>query len=570
MTKTPLRGLLLFALVCSSLTAQAYDLDTHFYGTYSMARFAGIRHEVATKIATGVQWMDESYISDPLSMIILPDVGVKKRRLLHFPGSRLASKMTVSTLPSFLDPSSGVKLKSFTETEADHEFATEMFTEGLMQGDLMKASAGLHTLEDSFAHAGTIAELGHAHFWHHPDRPYVDDQSIAKYFKMCRSVLRAMVAIRSLLPMSAVDTELQFGPIPNYKLNGDLLADIYVEMPQVKAAISRKILNEPSFVRFALDFVFDRAQKVNYIKPGYQKYLGNFAPGQDAYDAASSIAKTLPPEMINIEAIMKDSGRPNLSAEYIISMGGMSEFAMRVIRDLLSGIVPRPMDAYHRFEKEEDGSVWIKELDLRVANMRSLIFELYGKDIFFVKNNTGNEKGYLKEMLRQPEANTVLPASNGKTEYVTYTLNEKVRFNHMIFTFLFPKLAFYLKNDIEGVNDLIIQAQKELSEDQSYMDKLGGITSFLGSAIKLKMGGVSFIESIKIAREDIGSGRLIPNEFNKFYVVPTLLRRQIDRGVFKPLLTNQQVDQYITGMITEDVTKDIDHLINLQLVEELK
>lgn len=568
MKNTLLRSLLLCALVCGSLTAKAYDLDTHFYGTYSMARFAGIRHEVATKIATGVQWMDESYISDPLSMIILPDVGVKKRRLLHFPGARLASKMTISTLPSFLDPSSGVKLKSFTETEADSEFATEMFTEGLIQGDLMKASAGLHTLEDSFAHAGTIAELGHAHFWHHPDRPYVDEQSVAKYFKMCRSVLRAMVAIRSLLPMSAVDTELKFGDTPNYQLNGDRLADIYVEMPQVKNAVSRKILNEPTFVRFALDFVFDRAVKVNYIKPGYEKYLGNFAPGQDAYDAASSIAQTLPPEMINIEAIMKDSGRPNLSAEYILSMGGMSEFAMRVIRDLLSGIVPRPMDSYHRFEKEEDGPVWIKEVDLRVANMRALIYELYGKDIFFVKNHTSDEKGYVKEMMRSPEANPRIPQPNGKTEYVTYTLNEKVRFNHMIFTFMFPKLSYYLKNDLEGINDLIIQAQKQLAEDQSYYDKLGGLVNLFGGAVKLKMNGVSFVDAIKIAREDIGAGRLIPNEFNRFYVVPTLLRRQIDRGVFKPLLTNQQVDQYVTGMLTDDVTEQIDNLINMQLITD--
>lgn len=109
--------------------------------------------------------MDESYISDPLTMILLPDVGIKKRRLLHFPGSRLASKMTQNTLPLLTDPSSGTKLKIFTETEADHEFASELFTEGLMEGNLMKASAGLHTLQDSFAHAGTIAELGHAHFW---------------------------------------------------------------------------------------------------------------------------------------------------------------------------------------------------------------------------------------------------------------------------------------------------------------------------------------------------------------------------------------------------------------------
>src|SRR5436190_1962198 len=53
-----------------------------------MARYAGIKHEVAVKIALSAQWMDESFISDPTSMLILPIGGVHKRRLLHFPAER--------------------------------------------------------------------------------------------------------------------------------------------------------------------------------------------------------------------------------------------------------------------------------------------------------------------------------------------------------------------------------------------------------------------------------------------------------------------------------------------------
>ena len=44
--------------------AKAYDEDTHFYGTYAMARYAGINHEVASRIATTAEWMDESNLSD--------------------------------------------------------------------------------------------------------------------------------------------------------------------------------------------------------------------------------------------------------------------------------------------------------------------------------------------------------------------------------------------------------------------------------------------------------------------------------------------------------------------------
>ena len=532
------------AIILTSFSARAYDVDTHFYGTYSMARFSGIRHEIALKIAAGTQWMDESYISDPLSMIVLPDVGIKKRRLLHFPGSRIANKLTVSKLPSILDPSSGVQLRTFTETEADHEFATEMFTEGLMQGDLMKASTGLHTLEDSFAHAGTIAELGHAHFWHHPDRPYVDDASVEKYFKMNRSVLKAMVAIRSLLPASGLDMDVKFGDQSNFKLNGDQLADIYTNLPVVRKAISKKILNEPAFVKFALENVFERAQKVAYIKPGYQSYLGNFTAGQDSYEAAGSVAKTMPPQMINVAGVMRDTGHANMTPEYIISMGGLGTLLTNVLTDLMTGIVPRPMDAYHRFEKEEDGPVWIKETELRISNMRSLIKYLYNKDIYFVPNNTSGKNGYIKELSNSPEANPRAVRQHDGIEFVTFSLAEKRRFNDMIFKFLFPKLANYMKGDINSINLLLASTHTMMNKDMNYSQRLGGAMSALKSYFNIG-DETNLVTQIKIAREDISGSRIVPNQYNRYFTVPGLVRRQIDRKIFKPLLTPQQVDALV-------------------------
>jgi hypothetical protein len=548
MKKYILKAIIGFTLLISS-AANAYDADTHFYGTYAMARFAGIRHEIAAKIATGTQWMDESYISDPLSMIILPDVGVKKRRLLHFPGSRIANKLTVSTLPSFLDPSSKVPLKTFTETEADHEFATEMFTEGLMSGNLMMASAGIHTLEDSFAHAGTIAELGHAHFWHHPDRPYVDDASVEKYFRMSRSVLRAMVAIRSLLPANGIDTSVKFGDKPNFQLDGDQLADIYTQLPEVRHIISKKILNDPTFVRFALEDVFKRANKVNYVKNGYQNYLGNFTPGQDTYQAAGSIAKSLPPDLVNIAGIMRDSGRPNLSSDYVLSMGGMGQLLMRVVTDLLSGIVPRPMDIYHRFEKEEDGPVWVEENKLRVAGMRSLIKHMYNIDVFFVGNHMKGAQGFLKEMTKDPIAQinmTNAQKANPSIHYISFNLEEKYQFNRMIFNFLFPKLSASMVGDEKQLNamaQLAVSVQDGAASDQTLMQKAAGAWTnlknlFSGPSIDLR-------EKYRLAREDVQTAHIIPHENNKFYAVPALLRKEINAKVFKPLMGNQQIEALV-------------------------
>lgn len=531
-------------LLITSLPAQAYDVDTHFYGTYAMARFAGIRHEIAAKIATGTQWMDESYISDPLSMIILPDVGVKKRRLLHFPGSRIANKLTVSTLPTILDPSSKVQLKTFTETEADHEFATEMFTEGLMSGNLMMASAGIHTLEDSFAHAGTIAELGHAHFWHHPDRPYVDEASVEKYFVMCRSVLKAMVAIRSLLPANGYDTTVKFGDKPNYQMNGNELADIYTQLPQVRRIISRKVLNDPNFVKFALEDVFKRAKNVGYVKPGYEGYLRNFTDGQDTYAAAGSVAKSMPRDMINIAAVMRDNGRPNLSMDYILSMGGLGELLSKVVNELLSGIVPRPMDMYHRFEKEEDGPVWVEENKIRIAGMRSLIKNMYNIDVYFVPNHMKGAQGYLKEMAKEPFAQidmTNAKKANPNINYISYNLDEKYKFNRMIFDFLFPKLSASMAGNENQLNAMAVLAVDTVANDQTLIARAGTAWNSLKSIFSGP--AINFGEKFRLAREDITTAHIVPHENNRFYSHPALLQKSINNKVFKQLMSNQQIDQ---------------------------
>lgn len=545
------KKLVLFIAVVGSVPAMGYDIDTHFYGTYSMARFAGIRHEVALKIATATQWMDESYASDPLSMIFLPQTGLKKRRLLHFPASRIANKLTIDQLnvPFFLDPSSKVPLKSLTETEAEHDFATEMFTEGLMEGNLMKVGAGLHTLEDSFAHAGTISELGHAHFWHHPDRPFIDEASVEKYFQMTRAVFKAMVAIRTLLPMDAIDTAAYGGAMTaNYLMSADELADLYQSTPEVKSTVSKKILNDPTYVRFALENVFQRAKKANYIKEGYQSYLGQFENGQDSYQAAVSVAKVIPEQLIDINAVMKDTGRNTaITADYILSLGGVSELLGSVIRDFLSGIVPRPLDVFHRFEKEEDGPLWVRELELRVANMRYLVYSLYNTDIFFVKNNTGTEIGFLKEIAKSPEAHPVFPQATRGVEFVTYSLDEKAEFNQVIFSFLFPKLSEYTKNEIPLLASFITATSQLLKKDVNFADKMGGVVDYLAMKRDSILSGksINLITAVKMAEQDILTAHVIPNPKNKYYKVPALLQKEIVNKEFKPLVTSAQLKMMI-------------------------
>lgn len=536
--KKLIQTLIMPAVLLVSISASAYDVDTHFYGTYSMARFAGIKHPTALKLALGAQWMDEAYISDPLSMIVLPLTGIKKRRLLHFPGSPLANKLSPDQLMDRLtgllknDPSSGLTLNSYTETEADHEFATELFTEGLMEGDLMKVAAGLHTLEDSFAHAGTIAELGHAHFWHHPDRPFADAASVEKYFKMSRSVLKAMVAVRSLIPASEVDYEIAFSDQgPNAKLNGDQLADLYHSNQIIHDTVSRKIFNEPTFVDFVMSDIFARAVKVGYVKPGYETYLKNYTPGQDAYAAAESISAVLPQDMVNLPLVLKDLGRPaNLNPHYVVSVGGAQGLMTKVVHGMLNGVVPRPLNEYHRFEKEEDGAIWEKEMSLRVSNMRRMVLAIFKKDIYFVPNNTNSKEGYLLEIMKSPKAITPMPKSNGVTESVTYTLEEKYKFNRMIFGFMFPKLSASLGN-LDEYNEMMTvfhDPAKDKLTVGNLWDKSKAIFNVVTSVDDIS-------GKIQLALHDLEHARVVPNEYNRYYAYPHLLKQQISEGRFKTL-----------------------------------
>jgi hypothetical protein len=552
MKKTVLKAIISLSVAVVAVQASAYDVDTHFYGTYAMARFAGIRHEVANKIALGAQWMDESYLSDPTSMIVNVEIGLKKRRLLHFPGSRLANKMTADTLDVrsglVVEPTTGQPLRALTETEADHPFATEMFTEGLMEGNLMKAAAGLHTLEDSFAHAGNFSEIGHANLWHHPDRPFADEQSIEKYFKMTRSVLKALVAIRTLLPASAIDTSVQFSSnAPNYKLDGDQLADLYAANPIVRHTVARNILNDPEYVKYAVAYAFQKALKADYVKPGYEPYI-NVNSGEDTYTAVTRIALALPKGIINANKVLADTGySQDLSAEYVESMGGADALIAQVVRDLIVDFVPRPMTVYHRIEKEEDGPLREKEMSLRETNVRGMIWALYKTDIFFVKNNTSDARGLVKELRGEASANPVLPVlpKGSATELVTYSLEEKRAFDEAIFSFLFPKTAKAI--NINLIGDLIAAGDIETFSDNGKLadfvkDKAVAALSWGKALID---GGSLKQNFVTLVKEDLLGAHIRPNPLNKFYAYPSLVQKKLADGTFKKLLSETQASQLL-------------------------
>jgi hypothetical protein len=202
------------------------------------------------------------------------------------------------------------------------------------------------------------------------------------------------------------------------------------------------------------------------------------------------------------------------------------------------------MDIYHRFEKEEDGPVWVEENKIRIAGMRSLIKRMFDTDVYFVPNHMKGAQGYLKEMAREPFAQIDMTAAKAKSpniKFVSYNLEEKYQFNRMIFNFLFPKLSTSMAANENQLNAMAVLVVDAAANDQTLIQKANNAWTSLKNIFAGPQ--INFVQAFRLAREDITQSRLIPNEKNKFYAVPSLLQRQISAKVFKPLMSNQEIEQ---------------------------
>lgn len=501
-------------LISFHFQANAYDVDTHFYGTYSLARFAGIKHEVAVKLALATQWMDESFLSDPVSMPLAPITGLKKRRLLHFPSARVLSAMSTNVMQEafgfaeftglrrlvfeelikFYDFNGDIKkLVLHTETTENDAFASALMMEGLREGNLLKAGASLHVIEDSYAHAGTLSMAGHTSFWHWPDRPYYVPE---KYFEMTETVFSAMVAIRAQLPKAFVDCSVKFGPDrPNCELKADALFRLYENVPGVRETVSHNVLRDFEYIEYVLTAFIKRAVEVGYLLPAglppgqtFESLLTElltremfFRDKLDSYAVLEMyIARLLEIQgqaqgpLLDLVLIPRDMGLisdPEITLpEYIRSYArasgpfadatGVKPFIHEMVRRVLVGYVPIPLSPTHMVEIEDDhAGPREKEMEIRVRGMRNLLTRLYGVDLMFVGNNTSSEEGFAHEVRGDAEADPVLPAPVPGREYATFNAREKNEFNRLIFYYLFPSMQ---EGDLETFINAVIRLKGDL------------------------------------------------------------------------------------------------------------
>ncbi len=451
-----LLGVLVSLSFFYSPTTHAYDKDTHFYMTYVMARYAGLKHEVAARIALGGEWGDEHWVSSPMLLT--------KMRKIHFPGYVKASKMAAYDL---VDLGIGI-----TKTEAQHDFATEMFTEGLKEGSFFKAVQSFHTMQDSFSHHGTPEILGHSMGGHWPDRPFW--REYFWYSDMVKANFEMIWALRELMDVSAMDTDLRpfpGAPYRNYQMTSDELTGVFLSLPQVKHVATHDILTDPEYVEFAVRNQIELAVKAGFIKNQNVVWQAlnteDYSRGEYPQVVLertltrlvmweAQVNKDRPGEthcgfgvrILDRDAVSKDLGVylcDPVWLEETEKKGGTTKGAVAMlVKALTQGHIPLLPSKYESLlEVELEGPIRVKEMEIRERQIKSLIRDLYGINVHFVPNEDVKKQvmDILHTQVFPPKESFGVTRYNRatKTHEITISDEDQDRYAQMIKMYLFPR-----------------------------------------------------------------------------------------------------------------------------------
>jgi hypothetical protein len=249
MKRVLVAGLAASLVVLVSTGAHAYELDTHFYDTYAMAREAGFKHEYAKFLATGSEWVDKGVSSTPMGGAIL---GTLLRRIWHFPGYRYKTAVGNHERGKW-------KWKSIATF--NHPVAHKLFDEGMKQNNWMKVALSIHTVQDSAGHSGFSDALGHLEFGHNPDRTWV---AADKYKRMTGLVFKQLVALRQVAPNDALEgwaMKKRDKPVTD-KDHQNLQASFWKKWEPV---VRKNYFRDPRYAPAAVNSILRDAKKNGYI-----------------------------------------------------------------------------------------------------------------------------------------------------------------------------------------------------------------------------------------------------------------------------------------------------------------
>lgn len=462
----------LFALLTASLvfscfigTAQAYDVDTHFYETYLMARYTGIGHDVALELATFDAWIDESAMSSPMNPLLFS--GERMRRLFHFPVPFINHYSYGKASNQF-----GVKVNPFDVAQEDSPMGNELVFTGLKKGNLMLVGAGLHTLQDTFGHFGYAPSFGHALQGHRPDPA---SSYYERHRRMTKTVLNVLTLVRKSLPDSALDKNFRDGDGPAHtELTAEQLFEKYDKNETIQSVIKRDTLKDPRYTRFVAEYMIRAAKDRKIFSASFDpetllqdRALFENTPVDQIVQAlvkkALSQPKDIRATILNMDEIlthsMADYHVKSEVAFDMLSPEMKTQFATEFARRVTNHIVPTPLASDDNQRFEYDHGVRKAEMLVRIDDRRQLIQKMTGQKIAFSENTINKVEREIRDAVygqkvlegideiegRIAQANSLMIADS---EVATPTAKQRRAWRWEMFKYVYLDLVVGLAGDL--------------------------------------------------------------------------------------------------------------------------
>ncbi len=434
--KAVLSLLVVLSFIAASLKptpAQAFEKDVHFYFTYLMLRAAGIDEQVALKLATADQWIDETLTTTAMET-------AKQRWINHFPGEM---KVVKNTAHGGLGVMAQIKGNWTAIATPDSPIAHMYGQIGHEDGDLIAVGMDLHVGQDNTGvHAGFTNSVGHALNGHDTDRVWLHQE---KFLNMVHMIMRRMIAIRTSLEKTApwaVDLEASRKILGSDLkesdfYNADFLADRLLARPEIKEWQAHDFTRDPEYVEYGVKKIMEIAKSKGWVRDDVT--VESLLPSGFKYDGTKDIHEVIELIMLDGEMMIAADGKTPIfnndimiqqlgvasqtykqfyDMQYAINFKriqreeGLSDLAAatkakaqsdkyvvwRIADRLVEGHAPQKLNEWRQAAFEEEGHIRELEVALRCSTMQKIIASVLGEKVTFeAKTTMALIKSYLKK-----------------------------------------------------------------------------------------------------------------------------------------------------------------------------
>jgi hypothetical protein len=334
------------AFLCASLTTQAADRQTHFYGDLIMGLSADLNAYDVIQYAFGDEMVDGGLYTHPM--------GLDAARILsHFQGNPI----TIKTDGGFMKE--GLAIATI-----DHPLLYKLLDEGMKTGNKAMIGAVRHRLIDTFFHAGWSNFWGHMEGGHRPDMP---QEEVYKSQRCFQAIMELTFYLRDMSdgPVKTTQMENILSRLTQRKLGAlyqisktnnvndlaqymrskpGLYAEVLWSLPELKNAYMVRIENSNAYQDLAFESLFTAMKASGYVSLDAKEYAGikgfftdlhdrNDLTVQDAFRLAmnrmfQTLTNTQADESANLK--LPDSIKAKLHLEKLVGLNSIEALNAKV------------------------------------------------------------------------------------------------------------------------------------------------------------------------------------------------------------------------------------------------